>query len=95
MGSVPSRYAIDISTSGVRESPPLQYYFHIDIYANFSGRRGYGFAITLLSLRDISPIRGLTPSTTIILIYSLPNRKSNETLSAFEIASSSISVTAR
>ena len=29
------------------------------------GRRGYGFAITLLSLRDISPIRGITPSPTV------------------------------
>ena len=30
----------------------------------FIGRRGYGFAITPLSLRDISPIRGISSTAT-------------------------------
>ncbi len=41
-----------------------------------AGRRGYGFAITLLSLRDISPIRGIFADPYDLRI-SVKSKKSN------------------
>ena len=35
----------------------------------FIGRRGYGFAITPLSLRDISPIRGISSTATGVYFH--------------------------
>ena len=43
---------------------PTIFHYSFFIIHPFSGRRGYGCAITPLSLRDISPNRGISPTPT-------------------------------
>ena len=43
----------------------------------YAGRRGYGFAITLLSLRNISPIRGIFTAPYILRIPAVLQKTQN------------------